>query len=108
MSAEVSVDHPLPAWKLPTRETQAQLVLAARSRRPGARTRLVESFMPLIGSVGPKCCTDSAQVRPPLEEESRPREGSCGTQSPAQALRRARRVRPTRPPNCLQIAPFQA
>ena len=51
MSAEVSIDRSLPAWKLPTRETQAQLVLAARSRRPGARTRLVESFMPLIGSV---------------------------------------------------------
>lgn len=51
MSAEVSVDRAVPALKPPTRETQVELLLAARSHRPGARARLVESFMPLIGSV---------------------------------------------------------
>ena len=35
----------------PRRETQSELVLAARLNRPHARARLVESFMPLIGSV---------------------------------------------------------
>ncbi len=35
----------------PMRETQSELLLAARLDRPHARARLVESFMPLIGSV---------------------------------------------------------
>jgi RNA polymerase primary sigma factor len=35
----------------PLRETQSELLLAARLDRPHARARLVESFMPLIGSV---------------------------------------------------------
>ncbi|MCW3020396.1 MAG: polymerase, sigma 32 subunit, RpoH [Solirubrobacterales bacterium] len=35
----------------PLHETQSELVLAARLNRPHARVRLVESFMPLIGSV---------------------------------------------------------
>jgi RNA polymerase primary sigma factor len=35
----------------PLHETPSQLLLAARSNRPHARARLVESFMPLIGSV---------------------------------------------------------
>lgn len=35
----------------PLHETQSQLLLAARRNRPHARARLVESFMPLIGSV---------------------------------------------------------
>jgi RNA polymerase primary sigma factor len=35
----------------PMRETQSELLLAARLNRPHARARLVESFMPLIGSV---------------------------------------------------------
>jgi len=37
--------------RLPREEAQAQLVLAARAHRQGARAQLVESFMPLIGSV---------------------------------------------------------
>jgi RNA polymerase primary sigma factor len=35
----------------PMHETQSELLLAARLNRPHARARLVESFMPLIGSV---------------------------------------------------------
>lgn len=35
----------------PLRETQSELVRAARRNRPHARARLIESFMPLIGSV---------------------------------------------------------
>ncbi len=35
----------------PMRETQSELLQAARLNRPHARARLVESFMPLIGSV---------------------------------------------------------
>jgi RNA polymerase primary sigma factor len=35
----------------PMRETQSELLLAARLDRPHARARLVETFMPLIGSV---------------------------------------------------------
>ena len=35
----------------PMHETQSELLLAARLDRPHARARLVESFMPLIGSV---------------------------------------------------------
>jgi RNA polymerase primary sigma factor len=35
----------------PVRETQSELLLAARLNRPQARARLVETFMPLIGSV---------------------------------------------------------
>ncbi len=35
----------------PFHETQSDLVRAAQSNHPGARARLVESFMPLIGSV---------------------------------------------------------
>jgi RNA polymerase primary sigma factor len=41
--------HPL--GLAPLHETQSQLLLAARRNRPHARARLVESFMPLIGSV---------------------------------------------------------
>jgi RNA polymerase primary sigma factor len=41
--------HPLEL--APLHETQPQLLLAARRNRPHARARLVESFMPLIGSV---------------------------------------------------------
>lgn len=37
--------------RLPREEAQAQLVLAARAHRQGARAEVVESFMPLIGSV---------------------------------------------------------
>jgi RNA polymerase primary sigma factor len=37
--------------RLPRQEAQAQLVLAARAHQQGARAQLVESFMPLIGSV---------------------------------------------------------
>jgi len=40
-----------PAARLPRQEAQAQLVLAARAHREGARAEVVESFMPLIGSV---------------------------------------------------------
>ena len=39
------------AGRLPRQEAQAQLVLAARAHQHGARAQLVESFMPLIGSV---------------------------------------------------------
>jgi RNA polymerase primary sigma factor len=41
--------HPL--GLAPLHETQSELLLAARRNRPHARARLVESFMPLIGSV---------------------------------------------------------
>jgi RNA polymerase primary sigma factor len=40
-----------PTGRLPRQEAQAQLVLAARAHQRGARAQLVESFMPLIGSV---------------------------------------------------------
>lgn len=43
--------EPLRLRLAPMRETQSELVLAARLNRPHARARLVESFMPLIGSV---------------------------------------------------------
>ncbi|HSZ03724.1 MAG TPA: sigma-70 family RNA polymerase sigma factor [Solirubrobacteraceae bacterium] len=36
---------------VPLRESQSELLLAARRNRPYARARLIESFMPLIGSV---------------------------------------------------------
>jgi RNA polymerase primary sigma factor len=39
------------AQLVPFHETQSDLVRAARHNQPGARARLVESFMPLIGSV---------------------------------------------------------
>lgn len=39
------------AGRLPRQEAQAQLVLAARAHQYGARAQLVESFLPLIGSV---------------------------------------------------------
>jgi RNA polymerase primary sigma factor len=39
------------AQLVPFHETQSDLVRAARRNRPGARARLVESFMPLIGSI---------------------------------------------------------
>ncbi len=39
------------AQLVPFHETQSDLVRAARCNRPGARARLVESFMPLVGSI---------------------------------------------------------
>jgi RNA polymerase primary sigma factor len=50
LSAAPSQQHTT-AYLVPLHETQSDLVRAARRNRPGARARLVESFMPLIGSI---------------------------------------------------------
>ena len=74
MSAQLASDKAVaqpfppakPALGLAARETQTQLVLAARQNRPHARARLVESHMPLIAGVARTYrhvpCVDRAEL----------------------------------------------
>jgi RNA polymerase sigma factor (sigma-70 family) len=74
VSAQLAIDNAVaqpsppakPALPLAARETQTQLVLAARHNRPHARTRLVESHMPLIAGVARAYrhvpCVDRAEL----------------------------------------------